>query len=85
MDNRAEGFKKKALKYERAAEVATDADVCRMYLDLARQLRVMAEQAEAFERAPTLRREYGGRKRAPASRRSVALASIKTTSFAQAD
>jgi hypothetical protein len=56
MDNRAEGFKKKALKYERAAEVATDADVCRMYLDLARQLRVMAEQAEAFERAPTLRR-----------------------------
>ena len=42
MDNRAEGFKKKALKYERAAEVATDADVCRMYLDLARQLRGMA-------------------------------------------
>jgi hypothetical protein len=26
-----------------------------MYLDLARQLRVMAEQAEAFERAATLR------------------------------
>jgi hypothetical protein len=55
MDNRAEGFKKKALIYERAAKVATDADACRMYLDLARQLRVMAERAEAFERTPALR------------------------------
>jgi hypothetical protein len=55
MNNRAEAFKKKALQYERAANVATDADACRMYLGLARQLRVMAEQAEAFERAATLR------------------------------
>ena len=42
MDNRAEGFKKKALKYGRAAAMAADADVFRMYLDLARQLRGMA-------------------------------------------
>ena len=51
----ARSFKKRALQYERAASVATDPDACRMYLDLARQLRVMAEQAEAFERAATLR------------------------------
>ncbi len=55
MNNRAEAFKKKALQYEGAASVATDPDACRTYLDLARQLRVMAEQAEAFERAATLR------------------------------
>ena len=54
MNNRAEAFKKRALQYERAASVATDPDACRMYLDLARQLRVMAEQAKAFERAATL-------------------------------
>ena len=55
MNERAEGFRRKALQYERAAGIATDPDACRMYLDLARQLRVMAEQAEAFERAATLR------------------------------
>jgi hypothetical protein len=55
MNNRAEGFKTKALKYERAAEVTTDAEAGRMYVDLARQLRVMAERAEALERTPALR------------------------------
>jgi len=54
MNNRAEAFKKKALQYERAANMGTDADACRMYLGLARQLRVMAEQAEAFERTASL-------------------------------
>jgi hypothetical protein len=53
MNNWAEGFKTKALKYERAAEVATDAEAGRMYLDLARQLRVMAERAEALEADPS--------------------------------
>jgi hypothetical protein len=42
--------------------MATDADACRMYLGLARQFWVMAEQAEAFERAVLFDRESGGRK-----------------------
>ena len=55
MNNRADAFKKKALQYERAANVATDPEACRMYLDLACQLRAKAEQVEAFERAGALR------------------------------
>lgn len=53
--NRAETFKIRALQYERAAEVATDPDVSRMYLDLARRLWVKAEQVEAFERVTALK------------------------------
>ena len=55
MSERAEAFRRKALQYERAASVATDPDVCREYLELAHQLRVMAEQAEAFALVPNLR------------------------------
>ena len=55
MNLRAEAFKKRALRYESAASVATDPDARRAYLDLARQLHEMAKQAEAFERAAKLR------------------------------
>jgi hypothetical protein len=50
MNERAEGFRRKAFQYERAASIATDPEACRAYLDLTRQLRTRAEQAEAFER-----------------------------------
>ncbi len=56
MSQRAEGFKRKALLYERAASIATDPDVCRSYVDLARQLRAMAKQAEGLELTGSLRR-----------------------------
>ena len=39
MNNRAEAFKKKALQYERAANVATDADACRQALNARRLFR----------------------------------------------
>ena len=55
MSERAEAFRRKALQYERAASIATDPDACRMYLDLARQLRAMAEQAETFALVSNLR------------------------------
>jgi hypothetical protein len=55
MNQRAKAFKRKALLYERAASMATDPDVCRAYLDLARQLRARAEQADAFARVANLR------------------------------
>jgi hypothetical protein len=55
MSERAEAFRRKALQYERAASMATDPDACRAYLDLARQLRARAEQAEAFARVANLR------------------------------
>jgi hypothetical protein len=55
MNERAKAFRKKALRYERAASMATDPDACRAYLDLSRQLRARAEQAEAFERIASLR------------------------------
>ena len=55
MNRRAEASKRKALLYERAASMATDPDVCRAYLDLARQLRARAEQADAFARVANLR------------------------------
>ena len=61
MNNRAEAFKKKALQYERAANMATDADACRMYLGLARQLRVMAEQGRILARV-----DHRARYRSPA-------------------
>jgi hypothetical protein len=51
----AEAFRRKALQYERAAGIATDPDACRAYLDLARQLRARAEQAEAFALVSNLR------------------------------
>jgi hypothetical protein len=56
MIDRAEAFKKKALQYERAANMATDPDACRAYLELARQLRAMAELADALKQAANLRR-----------------------------
>jgi hypothetical protein len=55
MSQRAEGFKTKALLYERAASRATDPDVCRAYVDLARQLQATAKQTEALERTANLR------------------------------
>jgi hypothetical protein len=55
MNERAEAFRRKALKYERAASIATDLDACRVYLDLSRQLRARAEEVEAFERVKYLR------------------------------
>jgi hypothetical protein len=55
MSERAEAFRRKALRYERAASIATDPDVCRAYLDLAHQLRATAEQAEAFALVANLR------------------------------
>ena len=55
MRQRAEGFRTKALLYERAASIATDPDVSRVYVDLARQLRAMAQQAEGLELTGQLR------------------------------
>jgi hypothetical protein len=55
MSERAEAFRRKALQYERAASIATDPDACRAYLDLARQLRARAEQAETFALVSNLR------------------------------
>ena len=55
MSERAEAFRRQALQYERAASIATDPDACRAYLDLARQLRARAEQAEAFALVANLR------------------------------
>ncbi len=55
MNQRAEGFPRKALLYRRAATIATDPDVSRAYLDLACQLQAMAKQTEAFERTANLR------------------------------
>jgi hypothetical protein len=49
-------FRRKALQYERAATIATDPDACHAYLDLARQLRAGAEQAEAFALVSNLRK-----------------------------
>jgi hypothetical protein len=43
ISDRAEAIKKKALQYERAAEVATDPTACSDYLNLARQLRTKLE------------------------------------------
>jgi hypothetical protein len=57
MSERAEAFRRKALQYERAASIATYPDARRAYLDLARQLRVRAEQAEAFALVSNLRQE----------------------------
>ena len=51
---RAEAFKRRARRYERATSIATDPDACRAYLELARQLRAMAQQAESFEQAAKL-------------------------------
>jgi hypothetical protein len=56
MRERAEAFRRKALQYEHAASMATDPGACRAYLDIARQLRASAEQAEAFARVANLRR-----------------------------
>ena len=55
MSERAEAFRSKALQYERAASIATDPDACRSYLDIARQLRARAEQAETFALVSNLR------------------------------
>ena len=55
MSQRAEGFRTKALLYERAASIATNPDVSRVYVDLARQLRAMAQQAEGLELTGQLR------------------------------
>jgi len=55
MSQRAEGFRTKALLYERAASIATNPDVSLVYVDLARQLRAMAQQAEGLELTGQLR------------------------------
>ena len=56
MSDRAEAFRKKALRYERAAKMATDPKACHDYLDLARHLRAKAEEVDAFEQVAKLRR-----------------------------
>jgi hypothetical protein len=50
MSERAEACRKKALQCEQAAIIATDMGARLMYLDVARQWREMAEQAEDLER-----------------------------------
>ena len=45
-----EACRRKALEFERAAEVATDPTAQRAYLDLADKWRERAEWAEAFAR-----------------------------------
>ena len=55
MSQRAEGFRTKALLYERAASMATNPEISRVYVGLARQLRAMAEQAEGLELTGQLR------------------------------
>ena len=67
MSDRAEAFRKKALRYERAAKMATDPNVCHDYLDLARQLQAKAEQVDAFEQVANLRRGvwFGGEDGSP--------------------
>ena len=67
MSDRAEAFRKKALRYERAAKMATDPKACHDYLDLARQLRAKAEEVDAFEQVANLRRGvwFGGEDGSP--------------------
>jgi len=55
MSPRAKAYKRKALRYERAATIATDPAASRAYLNLARQLRTMAQQADSLEQATKLR------------------------------
>ena len=50
MDERAEACRKKAMECERMAMASSDAALRFMYLDLAKQWREMAEQAEYFDR-----------------------------------
>ena len=59
MSDRAEAFRKKALRYERAAKMATDPNACHDYLDLARQLRAKAEEVDAFEQVANPGEESG--------------------------
>ena len=71
MSERAEAFRRKALQYERAASVATDPDVRREYLELARQLRARAEQAEALRWSLIFGRESCDRHRSAAAAMTV--------------
>jgi hypothetical protein len=48
--NRAEACRNKALKWERAALIATDSEVQAAYRNMARQWREIAEQAEVLDR-----------------------------------
>jgi hypothetical protein len=50
MNYRASACRKKALQCERAAEIATDADARRVYLDVARQWWDRAQHTEELER-----------------------------------
>jgi hypothetical protein len=50
MNYRASACRKKALQCERAAEIATDADARRVYLDVARQWWHRAQHTEDLER-----------------------------------
>ncbi len=67
MSQRAEGFRTKALLYERAANIATNPDVSRVYVELARQLRAMAQQAEGLELTGNSDMASGGLNRSAAA------------------
>ena len=57
MSERTEACRKKALQCEHGAIVATDMGARLMYLDMARQWREMAEQAEDLEQRFAASRE----------------------------
>ena len=63
MSERAEACRKKALQCEHAAIRTTDTGARLMYLDMARQWREMAEQAEELERRRVARSVSGSNTR----------------------
>jgi hypothetical protein len=71
MNYRAIACRKKAGQFERAAKVATSHDVCRVYLDVARQWRDRAEYTEELERLPTRASKNGSTIKSRCARHSI--------------